>query len=191
MTECVANEFGRFPHAQFSHQARAMGFDGFDADVECDRDFLGRKTFGDLMQNFPFASRKQRERIFGGCLWAPHLIYDFTGHGRAEVTAPLHDFSHRRYDLVSPPVLEDVSVGTEGNGALDEGWVTMDLEQDHLDVGLVTSEALQSFESAESGHRDVEDDDIGPVGLDRGQNLLAITGLPHHFKIFLGFQEPT
>ena len=191
MAKGVANEFRRFSDVELPHQAGAMGFDGLDADVESDRDFLGGKAFGDLVEHLSFPSGEQREGIFGGALWAAHLVHNFSRDGWAEVASALHHFPHSGDDFVCSAVLENVAVGAKRDGALNKGRISVNGKQDHFDVRMLTPQPLQGFESPEPRHRDIEHHNIGSVGLDIGQDFLPVAGFVYNFEVFLRFEQST
>ena len=59
MAQRIPHELGGFPHAQLSHQARAMGLYGFHTDVEGHGHFFRRQAFGDLMEHLSLAPGEQ------------------------------------------------------------------------------------------------------------------------------------
>ena len=87
--EGVADESGDIADVEAFHDVGAMGFDGFDADVELLGDFFGGTAVADQLEDFFLSSCQGR--FLARSIVLADVIGQMMGDSRTDVSLPLHD----------------------------------------------------------------------------------------------------
>ncbi len=186
----VLGEFGDAVDMELKHQVAAMGFDGFDADVEVAGDFLGGFAIGNELEMLAFARREQVERGRGlarGGLEAfgieagddGGIAIDAIGESGADGADQFFIggiFSDEAQGACAEHFHGHVAVGVGGKA-------------DDFDRGVHGEGLSCGVDAIEIGHADIHDDDIGEQPADEFDGVLAGGGFADDGEAGLGGEQ--
>lgn len=185
-TDGVAGEFDATAAVQFSHEPRAIGFHGFDADLEEGGDFLGTFPEGDEAEEFLFTGREEgMGRGGGGGRAAEEALDKAAGDFGGEIGVAGEDAAQGTNEFRGAGILGEITADAGAEGSFDEGGIGVAGQGEQPGGGTDVSYGGGHLDAVIPAQVDIDQDDVRDFGAGEFEGFRSIAGIANYLHIRL------